>query len=196
MAARLACGCGERVRASGRGRASRPRGLLPGRAGTPTHERDGARVSEFLGLLAGAVGGIVAAFLVARYRAGSAASVAEAILAEARREAETIGRQAEIAAKEELLRRREEFDVEADQMRRDFREQEKRLEKRADLLDQKLELINRKEHEFEIVRRTWPTSRRSCAAGRRGQADRWPTSSRPCTASPQLSPEEARANCS
>src|SRR5262249_59999612 len=95
-------------------------GRFPGRAGSPPHERDGARVSEILGLLAGTVGGIVAAFLVARYRAGSARGVADAILDEARREAETIGRQAEIAAKEELLRRRDEFHAEADGIRPDL----------------------------------------------------------------------------
>jgi ribonucrease Y len=110
-------------------------------------------VSAFLGLLAGAVGGIVASYLVARYRAGSARGVADQILSDARREAETIGRQAEIAAKEELLRRREEFDTELDAMRREVREQAKRLEKRTDLLDQKFELINRKEQEFESLQR-------------------------------------------
>lgn len=110
-------------------------------------------MTTFLGLLAGTVGGIVASFLVARYRAASARGIAETILAEARREAETIRRQADLAAKEEGLRRREEFDAEADAMRREFRDQEKRLEKRADLLDEKLELINRKEHEIEALQR-------------------------------------------
>ncbi len=38
-------------------------------------------------------------------------------------------------------------------MRREIREQEKRLEKRADLLDQKLDHINRKEQEFEAHHR-------------------------------------------
>src|SRR6185437_12466572 len=101
----------------------------------------------------GAVGGIVASFLVARYRAGSARGLADQIVTEARREAETIGRQADLAAKEEMLRRREEIDAEADTLRRDVREQEKRLEKRADLLDQKLDIINKKEHEFDALRR-------------------------------------------
>ena len=111
------------------------------------------RVSEFLGLLAGTLGGVVASFLVMRFRTGSARVGAEAILGQARREAETIGRQAEITAKEELLRRREEFDTELDELRREVREQERRVEKRADLLDQKLDLINRKEHDFESLQR-------------------------------------------
>ncbi len=110
-------------------------------------------MTEFLALLAGVVGGIVVVILMARFRSGSARGLAERILADARREAETIGRQAEIAAKEDSLRRREEFDAEIDAMRREVRDQEKRLEKRADLLDQKLELINRKDREFESIQR-------------------------------------------
>ena len=38
-------------------------------------------------------------------------------------------------------------------MRRDLREQEKRQEKRGDLLDQKLDLINKKERDFDVAQR-------------------------------------------
>ena len=47
-----------------------------------------------------------------------------------------------------VLKRREDFEVEIDRVRGDFREQERRLDKRADILDQKLELINAKEVEL------------------------------------------------
>src|SRR5262249_13284675 len=40
-----------------------------------------------------------------------------------------------------------------DATRRELRDQEKRLAKRSDLLDQKLELINKKEHDFDTVQR-------------------------------------------
>ncbi len=79
--------------------------------------------------------------------------MAAQILANAQREAETIYRQAELGAKEEALRRREDLETEFDILRRDLREQEKRQEKRADLLDQKLDLINKKECDFENVQR-------------------------------------------
>ncbi len=39
-------------------------------------------------------------------------------------------------------------------MRRDLRDQERRIEKRSDLIDQKLELINKKERDFEVVQRS------------------------------------------
>ncbi len=153
---------------------------------------NGTRVTTFLWLLAGAVGGIVASFLVARYRAGSARGIAETILAEARRDAETIGRQADLAAKEELLRRREEFDAEADALRREVRDQEKRLAKRADLLDQKLDLINRKEHDIESLQRSLGEQqevlRRRDAEVQKVLADQLEALRRIAT----LAPEEAR----
>ncbi|MGP0062916.1 MAG: ribonuclease Y [Isosphaeraceae bacterium] len=112
-----------------------------------------APVDGFVGILIGVLSGIVAVFVVARLNARFARGLAAKIIAEAHHEAETIGRRAELVAKEEALRRREEIEAEADSMRRGMREQEKRLEKRADLLDQKLDLINKKEHDFEALQR-------------------------------------------
>ncbi len=80
-------------------------------------------MTAFLGLLAGILGGIVVSILVGRYRAISARGLAERLIAEARREADTIGRQAELDAKVEAIKRREELDAEADSIRRDLREQ-------------------------------------------------------------------------
>jgi ribonucrease Y len=99
-------------------------------------------------LLLGVVIGIAGALLIARFRAKTARGGADQILASARLEAETIRKQAELAAKEDVLKRREDFEVEIDRVRGDFREQERRLDKRADILDQKLEMINTKELEL------------------------------------------------
>ena len=46
------------------------------------------------------------------------------------------------------------LDAEIDLLRRDLRDQERRIEKRSDLIDQKLELINKKEQDFEVVQRS------------------------------------------
>jgi ribonuclease Y len=110
-------------------------------------------LSGFVGLLVGILGGIAAVALMAWLKARSARGVAAEILEAARREAETIHRHAELKAKEEVLRRREDLEGEFDVMRRDLREQEKRQEKRADLLDQKLDLINQKERDLENLQR-------------------------------------------
>ena len=145
-----------------------------------------------VGLLVGALVGTAAVFLVARLRAQDARGRAELILVEARREAETIRRQAELLTKEEALRRREALDAEADATRRDLRDQEKRLEKRADLLDQKLELINKKEHDFEAVQRQLGEQqeelRQRHAEVKQVLADQVETLERIC----RLAPEEAR----
>ncbi len=118
-----------------------------------SQEVNTAPVNGFVGLLVGLLGGIVAVLIIARWKAHLARGLAAQIIADAHREAETISRQADLATKEEALRRREEIETEADTMRREMREQEKRQEKRADLLDQKLDLINRKEREFESIQR-------------------------------------------
>jgi ribonuclease Y len=121
-------------------------------------ERQGADVigSAFwllTGIIVGLVAGATGLALYVRVRASAARFQGEEILASARRQAETLVKEADLRAKEETFRRREAIDAESEAARRDFREQERRLEKRADLLDQKLEMINKKDREFESVQR-------------------------------------------
>ncbi|SIO62260.1 ribonucrease Y [Singulisphaera sp. GP187] len=106
-----------------------------------------------IGIILGVAAGLSGALVVAQQRAKTARGGAEVILANARREAETIRKEADLQSKEEGLRRREAIDSETEVVRRGFREQDKRLEKRSDLLDQKLDLINKKERDFENVQR-------------------------------------------
>jgi ribonuclease Y len=114
---------------------------------------DGITIGGLIGLIAGVSGGLAGAATYARLRARSARGIAGEILDGARREAETIRKESDLRAKEEAFRRREAVDAEVEEGRRELRDQERRLEKRGDLLDQKLEHINRKEHEFENVQR-------------------------------------------
>ncbi len=115
----------------------------------------GESIWLILGLVIGlvlSVGGIVIlATLTGRKLADAGRLQAEIILADARAQADNIKKEAELAAKAETLRRREDFDREIDEARKTQRELERRLEKRNDLLDQKLELIHKKEGEFETV---------------------------------------------
>jgi ribonuclease Y len=106
-----------------------------------------------IGLALGALGGAGGLTAYLRVKGRAARGLAAAILADARHQAETVVKEADLRAKEEALRRREAIDTEAEQARRDVREHERRLEKRSDLLDQKLDLINKKEREFESVQR-------------------------------------------
>ncbi len=106
-----------------------------------------------LGMILGALLVVAGLWIHARIRTREARGFAEEILAEAHREAETIRKEADLHSKEESLRRRESIDAEVEAARREQREQERRLEKRSDSLDQKLELIGKKERDFESVQR-------------------------------------------
>jgi ribonuclease Y len=103
----------------------------------------------FGGLVLGLLSGLASAILIARSRAHTARGLAEQIVANANRESETIRRQADVDAKADVLKRREELEAETDRVRRDMREQERRLDKRGDLLDQKAELLNKRERDFD-----------------------------------------------
>jgi ribonucrease Y len=106
-----------------------------------------------LGMIIGAALALAGLLIQARMRANTARGVAEGILADAHRGAETIRKEADLRSKEESLRRREAIDAEIETARKEIRDHERRLEKRADLLDQKLDLINKKERDFESVQR-------------------------------------------
>jgi ribonuclease Y len=105
------------------------------------------------GLLLGGVAAAVAAWLLHQRAVRDGRSQAQTLLAEARLQAESIRKEADIAAKEDALRRREAADRELEGDRQVLRDLERRLEKRDDLLDQKLEMINKKEREFEQIQK-------------------------------------------
>ncbi len=104
-------------------------------------------------LAVGLAGGYVVSVILNRFRANTARGTAEVILADANRQAETIRKEAEINAKEDALLRREEAKKDIEASRNEVRDLEKRIEKRNDILDQKLELITKKEREFESIQR-------------------------------------------
>jgi ribonucrease Y len=113
----------------------------------------GESIAGLIGLLLGILGGSGSLLIYNKLRLRTAKDQVEAVLAQAGRDAEDVRKRAELQTKEEALQRRESLDLEAEEARKGFREQEKRLEKRADVLDQKLDLINKKERDFENVQR-------------------------------------------
>ena len=118
---------------------------------------DPETVKLLLGLIAGAavglVGGIFALQVMAKKGVRLARDKAQEILSAAELQSEAIKKEADLRSKEEAIRRREALDREAEDVRKGFRDQEKRLENRGDLLDQRLELITKKERDFESVQR-------------------------------------------
>ncbi len=114
-------------------------------------------INLLVGLLVGLTLGLGGAFALVQIlaRAGfrTARAQAQEILTAAQLQADTTRKEADLQAKEESLRRREQIDREVDDGRRSLREQEARLEKRADILDEKLDFISKRERDFENIQR-------------------------------------------
>ena len=91
-----------------------------------------------------AVGGL-ARHLWGIYRENSAEKRAEKIIADGRREAERVAKEAEVKAKQELLVSREQLEKEIRDERNELKATEKRLSKREDNIDRKVELLDKKE---------------------------------------------------
>src|SRR5918912_117789 len=90
-----------------------------------------------LAAVAGAVAGYLAVRLADRRILTSVRAQAEDILRSEREEAETVKKQAELRAKDDLFQQREAFNRETEQVRAELREQERRLDKREDGPDEK-----------------------------------------------------------
>jgi len=107
-------------------------------------------------LVSGAIGAVVAllaGFLlnkwVGRKRLDAARNEADHLLSEARAEADVIRKSAEVDAKAELIKGQEQLRGEANDMRAEFKEIEKRLAKREDNLEAKLDTLVTKERNLE-----------------------------------------------
>ena len=111
----------------------------------------GVIIAVIVGTLLGAAGGVACWQGYARAARKTARDQAAALLADADRRADGIRQQAELSAREEAILRRAEVEREAEDTRRNLRDQERRLDKRADLLDGKLDLIHQKDREFEAI---------------------------------------------
>jgi ribonuclease Y len=107
-------------------------------------------------LLAALLGGGLGyggARLYDRFRLNTIQMRASQITAQAERDAETIRKRAEVDAKDELFKKREQFNREMEQERSVLRETERRLDKREDSLDQKNQVLLKKERSVEISHR-------------------------------------------
>ena len=89
---------------------------------------------------------------------------AESVIAAAQAEALRINRQAEIDAKAEVIKLREQFEKDTEESRKELRNEERRLAKREDLIDQKTEQITAKERTIEVGERSIAEKERALAA--------------------------------
>jgi ribonuclease Y len=106
-------------------------------------------LSAAAALLVGLGAGYGASRLVDRVRRTSAHHQAAQIIDQARQEAENYRKTEELKVKDELYRKREEFDREVNALRNELREQERKLEKREEGLEQKHQLLLKKDRALE-----------------------------------------------
>src|SRR3954463_1780288 len=92
------------------------------------------------------LGGIVVGYVfvrqVDRVRLKGVHTQAELIVRAARDEAETIKKEAELKARDDLYQQREAANRETEQIRAELREQERRLDKREDSLEEKSQALS------------------------------------------------------
>ncbi len=128
-------------------------------------------------LLPGAIGAMVAllaGYLLTRWlgraRLDAARNEADRILSESKTEAEVIRKRAEVDAKAEYLKGQEKLRAESNEMRAELKVVEKRLAKREDNLEAKLDTLVTKERKLEQSEKKL-TARSDQLAGREQQVE-------------------------
>ena len=103
-----------------------------------------------------ALAGLLAGWLAARRANDKADALAKAradeLLRGARDQADAVKKAAELAGRDEVLRQREAFNRETEQVRGELREQERRLDKREDGLEEKGQGLAKKERSLENLK--------------------------------------------
>ncbi len=102
-----------------------------------------------IGLFLGAVATYMGLRIFGKQKLATAQRDAAQIIDKARNEAEVMVKRAEVDAKAEFIQRMDEFERKSAAIRDELKEQERRLEKRADNLDKKLDTLVTKERALE-----------------------------------------------
>ena len=123
---------------------------------------------EIVVIIVVAIVGIALGFVIARYLVNAstkrAADDAENVIAEAKRQAETIKREAQIEAKDQVLKSKQEAEAESKERMREVRTAENRLTQREDSLDRREESLDRRSESLD--------SREHQISSLQGQLDR------------------------
>ena len=102
-------------------------------------------IAGFVGLIAGSIGMFLLLKVTGIANINAAKKQAEDLLAQAKTEGETLAKQIELDARNEQVKRREAIDKELESSRDELAEKERRLTKREDNLDRKLDMLTLKE---------------------------------------------------
>ncbi len=116
------------------------------------------------GLLGGIGLGLGIRLLLDRLRKVSLEKELQARIDAAEAQADRVKARAETEAKSQFIKRREEFDGETQSIRQELRQEEKRLGKREDLIDQKMETLSAKERSVEMAEKAINERERALAS--------------------------------
>src|ERR1043166_7090749 len=108
-----------------------------------------ASLTGILSLAGGAVGTFFWLRRQAQQDLNSASARARDLVSQAEKNAENIVKEAELKAKDEVFSKREEFNREVEKFKNDQRDHERKLEKKADLLEQKDQMLLKKERQIQ-----------------------------------------------
>jgi ribonuclease Y len=106
-------------------------------------------LAAVIGALAGIAAGYLARSRIARYRAGAAENQAKAAVEQSEQQARNILKEAEVKARAEVIRAREEFEKTTKSRRDELSAVEERLVQRETNLDRKVAMIDKKEQTIE-----------------------------------------------
>jgi ribonuclease Y len=105
------------------------------------------------GVAAGLIAGAIACYFWIRklesQNLHSAEVRAKELISQAEKNAENIVKESELKSKDEFLKRREEFNREADKVRNEQKDEQRRLEKREDLIEQSNQAVLKKEKHLQ-----------------------------------------------
>jgi len=105
----------------------------------------------YLMLPAGIFLGYLICILIYKKKLSASEKKTRRLIEESLKEAEKIKKEADLAAKAELYQRREAFEKETQEAKMELRLQEKRLSKREDNLERKIELLTKKERYIDTL---------------------------------------------
>ncbi len=110
-----------------------------------------AIIAAVVALILGCAIGYGAKLAIEKAKKSVATGEFEAMKSAAQAEAKRIVSQAEVDAKGEFIRKREQFEKETEATRQELRNEERRLAKRDDLIDQKLDSLGNKEKQLDAT---------------------------------------------
>ena len=121
-------------------------------------------IMGILGVVSGMAIAVLMQKFVSRLKAKNMEQDLQDRMENARREAKNIVKSAQLEVAEEVIKKREEFSTEMNQMRSQLRSQEKRLSKREDVLDRQGEQLSQREKQLRESDRDLNRKKQSCEA--------------------------------